>query len=269
MSNAIISYPDRTLAAGLSGGSWQPTAPLSNLQDPLLSHVARSADATAAASIILADLGVVYPIRALSLCAHNLSVAATIRVSGYSDSGYTALVTDTGIVPAWPAGFTAQQVADYPKTWTFCFAVLQSARYWKWELVDAANPAGYIEVGRCWIGEAPLEPETGVSYGMSLGYQSRDVLEESLGGVTWGEKRIPRRSLVAAFNVLTPAEKRAALIMQKVLTETDEALWITDSMAIAEDMLLEAFLCFIQKPSPLTYPYFNNNEMPISIIERV
>jgi hypothetical protein len=270
MSNAILSYPDRTLAALLSGGSWQASAPLTNLQIALLSQVARSTNALAASSIIQVDIGGALNIRVMSLCAHNISAAGTIRARGYSDAGYTTMVTgaDTGTVTAWPAGFTAQNVLDYPKNWTFVFSSYKTARYWKFEITDTGNAAGYIEVGRCWIGEA-WEPATGVSYGMSLGYESRDVIEESLGGVPWGEKRTPRRSLIAKFETLTTAEKRQALILQKVLTETDEAFWVSNGVASAEDILLEAFPCFMRKPSPLTYPYYNNHELSISIIERV
>lgn len=271
MNDALLSYPDRLLAATLSGGSWLAAAPLANLQAPLLSNVARSTNALAASSIVLADLGAARDIRVISLCAHNITKDGTIRARGYSDAGYSAMVTgaDSGPLTAWPAGFTADDVAAYPKNWTFCFATLKSARYWKIEITDTANAAGYIELGRCWIGEGTFCPETPVSYGMSLGYESRDVIEESLGGVPWGEKRTPRRSLVATFPNLLPTEKRQALIMQKILTGTDEALWVTNTAAGADDMLLEAFPCFLRKASPLSYPYFNNTELPVEIIERV
>lgn len=271
MNDALLSYPDRLLGAVLSGGSWQAAVPLANLQDQLLSHVARSNNALAASTIIQADLGAVRDIRVISLCAHNITKDGTIRARGYSDAGYTAMVAgaDTATVNAWPAGFTTQDVADYPKNWIFCFSSAKTARYWLIEIVDTANPDNYIELGRCWIGEGTFCPETGITYGMSLGYESRDMIEESLGGVPWGEKRTPRRSLVATFPNLLSAEKRQALIMQKILTGTDEALWVTDTDATAEDMLLEAFPCFFRKASPLTYPYFNNNELPIEIIERV
>lgn len=205
----------------------------------------------------------------ISLCAHNISASGTIRVRGFSDAGYTTVVTDTGTVNAWPVGFTAQNVSDYPKNWTFCFPAAIPAQYWKVEIIDTGNAAGYVEIGRCWFGNATFTPATGVSYGMTNGYTSRDVIEESLGGVSWGEKRVPRRALVAKFDVLTTAEKRQAIMLQKVLTETSEAFWISNALASADDMLLEAFPCFLSKPSALTYPYYNNYELPISIIERV
>lgn len=269
--SALISYPDRTLAATLSGGSWQATAPLTNLSNQLMSKVARSTNALAASSIIQADLGVTaYNTRVVSICAHNISAAGTIRARGFSDAGFTTMVTgaDSGTLTAWPSGFTATDVANNPKNWTFVFSSVKVARYWKIEITDTGNAAGYIEVGRCWLGDT-FAPGAGVSYGMTLGYESRDVIEESLGGVPWGDMRTPRRALVAKFEVLTVTEKRAALIMQKLLTESVEAFWVSDTLAVDADMLLEAFPCYLRKPSPLSYPYFGNNEMPISVIEKI
>jgi hypothetical protein len=266
----IISYPDFLLAATLSGGSWQVTAPLTNLNDGALAKVARSTTA-AGTQTIQADLGAAIDVRLISVFRHNLTAAATIRARGFSDAGYTTMVTgaDSGTLSVWPAGFTAADVAENPPGWTFCFSSLKTARYWKIEIIDTGNPAGYIELGRCWIGTAKFEPGVGVNEGMSLGYEARDVVVESLGGVIRGEKRTARRALVGAFSALIPAEKRKALLLQKNLTTVDEAFWVSDSLAIADDMLLEAFPCFIRRASPLVYPYYGVNEFPVEIIEKV
>jgi hypothetical protein len=194
-----------------------------------------------------------------------------IRVRGFSGASYTTMVSgaDTGTINAWTAEAIAAGIANYPANWTYIFTSLKSAQYWQIELTDTANSAGYIELGRAWLGVANFEPEIGVSYGMGLGYESRDVIEGSLGGVPWGEKRTPRRYLTATFESLTAAEKRQALIQQKTLTTTDEALRITNGLATAEDMLLEAFPCFLKQLSPLNYPYFGNNDMGIEIVERI
>lgn len=268
---AILSFPDRTQTATLSGGSWLTAAPLSNLQDKLLTHVARSSNALAASTLVQIDLGAAVAVRVISLCAHNISTGGTVRVRGFSDAGYTTMVTgaDSGTLNAWTAEAIAAGITNYPKNYTFVFTSAKTARYWKIEVVDTSNAAGFVEIGRAWVGAADFEPAVSVSYGASLGYEARDVIEESLGGVIWGEKRTPRRVLSATFNTLTSAEKRAALVMQKTLTTTDEVLWITNGTATADDMLFEAFPAFIRKASPLQYPYYNNHEMPIEIIERV
>lgn len=268
---AIISYPDHTLAATLSGGSWSTASPLLNLINPLLGSKARTTDDAAASSTILIDLGATArAIRCVAALAHNISSAGTIRARGYSDSGYTTLVSgaDTTAVTAWPSSFTAADVSDYPKNWIYCFTTAKTARYWKIEISDTSNPDSYIELGRLWLGEA-FEPAVSVVYGASLGYESRDLLEESLGGIVWGEKRTPRRTTSISFPNISNTEKQRALIMQKTLGTTGELLWVMNSAAAATDMLLEAFPATVRAASPLSYPYYNNNEMPLELQEIV
>lgn len=273
MSNALISYPDHTITGSLSGGSWLATLPLSNLQNRLMSKKARSSNALAASTIVQVDLGATSrAIRCLAVLSHNISYAGTIRARGYSDSGYSTLVTgaDTGTLNAWPqSGFTADDAAQYPNNWIYAFAASKTARYWKIEITDTANADGYVELGRLWIGEGNFEPATGFSYGASLGYEARDVIEESLGGVRWGEKRTPRRSWSISFEALTESEKQKALIMQKVLTTTDEMIFIANSQATAQNMLLEAFPATAKELSPLVYPYYDNNQLSMQLLEVV
>ena len=267
---AILSYPDRTLAAVLSGGSWQAAYPLSNLQDDQLSVKARSTNALAASTIVLIDLGATArAIQCLAILSHNISFAGTIRVRGYSDSGYTTLVAgaDTGTVYAWPQAITEEQALDYPDHWIYCFAAAKTARYWKVEITDTANANGWVEFGRIWLGEATLAPATSIDYGGSLGYESRDVISESLGGAVWGERRTPRRVAVVSFKTLVGVEKQAALIMQKVLGKTGELLYIQNSAAAAIDMILEAFPATMRSVNPLQYPLYNTTEMPTELVE--
>lgn len=268
---AIFSFPDRTLTGSFSGGSWSASLPLTNLANKLLSKVARSSNALAASTLIQVDLGATYNVRVISLCAHNITASGTVRIRGFSDSGYTTQVTgaDSGTNTAFPAGFTATDVLNNPKNYTYVFSTYKAARYWKIEITDTGNAAGYLELGRLWLGEANFEPAVGVSYGASLGYESRDVIEETLGGIPWADKRAPRRSFTGKLDVLTDAEKRNALVMQKVLTESDEVFYVTDAAASAANIMIESFPAFMRKPSPLSYPYYNNFEMPFQLIEQI
>lgn len=273
MSNAILSWPDRTIAGSLSGGSWTTASPLTNLQSKLLGAKARTVNALTSSSIILVDIGsTARAIRVISLIAHNISFAGTVRARGFSDNGYTTLVSgaDTGTQYAWPqSGFTAEDATEYPATWTYVFSSSKTARYWKIEITDSTNAAGYIELGRLWIGESRLEPSTGISYGAALGYESRDVIEESLGGVRWAEKRTPRRVASVSFEALNTAEKQKALIMQKTLTMADELLFVMNGLDDAQNMLLQAFPSTIQQVSPLKYPYYDAHELPLELLEVV
>lgn len=269
---ALLSLADHTLAGTLSGGSWLAALPLANLQNELLSKKARSSNALAASTIVQVDIGATArAIRCIGVLSHNISFAGTIRARGYSDSGYTTLVTgaDTGTLNVWPqSGFTAADAAEYPNNWIYAFASSKTARYWKIEITDTTNAAGYVELGRLWIGES-WEPGVGISYGASIGYEPRDVIEESLGGVRWAERRTPRRVASLQFEVLTTAEKRQAIIMQKTLGTAGEILFVMDGALDAVNLLIESFPATMRTVSPVTYAYYDVHQMPLELLEVV
>lgn len=267
---AILSYPDRTLAATLSAGSWNASYPLDNLKNTLLSRKARSSNAAAASSKIRLDMGATArAIRVVAVLGHNISFAGTIQARGYSDSGYTTLVSgaDSTACYAYPQSLTAEKAADYPNHWIFCFPSDKTARYWEIQITDTANAAGYIELGRLWIGEAVLAPQVGIVYGATLGYESRDVVTESLGGAFWGESKTPRRVATVQFSQLASADKRAALIMQKNLGKLGELLYVMDTEAAAIDIMLESFPATMREVNPILYPYVESFELPVQLLE--
>ncbi|MBI5483859.1 MAG: hypothetical protein HY888_05295 [Deltaproteobacteria bacterium] len=317
--SALVSYPDFTLTATLSGGSWASTYPLSNLKTRFLSQKARTTDDSLASATVLVDLGAPLDVRVLGILSHNISGLGTIRFRGYSDSGYTTLVTgaDTGAVRAFPAYdatydknsiwlradyYTCLQMAlgtipqdlaydfnndgvvnindviialnyaqatglDYcgqwKPNWLYSLTAAKTARFWKVEISDTSNLDAYIEFGRLWIGPASFAPAVDISYGATLVQESNDLIDTSLDGVMWANKRPSRRMATVDYNVLTAAEKQAALLMQRHLGLTGELVWMMDSAATARDMMMEAFLATIEKASPITYAYHNVHELPL------
>ena len=270
MGNTLLAYPDRTSDATttFAGGSWQAGLPLINLQNRLLSKVARSTNATAAYTQFVVTLTSPRDVRVIGILGHNISLAGTIRVRGYSDAGLTALVYDTGTQYAWPQTFTTDDVAVQPNNWIWPLPTIATARYWLVEVVDTGNAAGYVQIGRCWLGPAWV-PDCGVVYGVNIGYESRSVVSESLGGVIWGNRRTPRRAETISFPSLSMSEMRTALIIQKVLDTTGELIIVLDNTMGAEDLLLHAFPATPRKLSPLRMARFNANEMPMELIENV
>ena len=272
MGNALICYPDRTLevATTFSLGSWNTDYPLTNLQNALLSKVAQSASAASANTQFLATYSAAQAVRVVALLNHNISLAGTIQVRGYSDAGLTALVYDTGAQYAWPQTFTATMVSEYPNNWILPLSTVQTARYWKVNIVDTGNAAGSIQFGRFWLGPAPLEPTIGIPEGAELGYESRTTVTESMGGTPWYNRAaLPRRSFVGTLPRLTPEEKRTGLIMQKTLDTSGEMLFIRNKLDTPTDMLLHSFPGVARKVSPLRLAYQSMSEMPIEFIENV
>lgn len=86
MGKFLIGYPNRSDDGTLSGGSWEASLPLTNLQDRRLAKIARSTDATEANTQFENDLGELRWIRTVALANHNLGPSATIRVRGKPDN---------------------------------------------------------------------------------------------------------------------------------------------------------------------------------------
>ena len=81
MGNLTLSYKNFADTGTLSGGSWQTTLPVSNLQTRKLSQVARSLNATASSTQFRVDLGTDdYAVHLIGLFRHNFSVDATYRI---------------------------------------------------------------------------------------------------------------------------------------------------------------------------------------------
>lgn len=93
MGRALFGFPNRADDGTLSGGSWETSLPLANLQTRYLSQVARSTDDAKASTQFENDLGANYPIRALGVFGHNLSLAAKYRIRGRPAGTFTGATT--------------------------------------------------------------------------------------------------------------------------------------------------------------------------------
>ena len=195
MSNLMLAWPNLADSAALSSGSWSAGLPLNNLKNRLISKAARSTNALAASTKFDADLGEAMAINAVGLIGTNLTTAATYRIRGASDAGFTSVLHDSGTVSA------ATQTPNLIHAITAAI----TARYWRVELTDTANPAGYVQAGRLFIG-AGWQAAVNASFGTGLGYESATVMEQSLGGVDYPDKRTPRRVFRFDLDWLTDAE---------------------------------------------------------------
>lgn len=271
MASTILAYPDRTreTATVLTGGAWSTALPLANLKTRPIKQPARTADALAASTQWVVNLGSAMDVRVVALLGHNLSLAATIRARAYSDSGLTQLVHDTGTVNAYPVTFGAKERTAYPNNWILPLASIVTAQYWKWEITDTANAAGYLEIGRCWIGPA-WQPSTGISYGDSLGYEPQETVTESHGGNGYTDGKLPRRAGAISFPQLKDAssdERDTAMIFQKTIGLSGEIIYIEHADATAKQHLLYSFPATVRQMSPIRLAGYDRSEMPLEIIE--
>lgn len=153
MGNVLLLSPTDSDAATLAASSAVSTLPVANLQTIQPQKKWRSGGTTESITIQAAS-ALVW--NAACLVGHNLTSAATIRVRGGTTAGnVTAAPTvDTGAVSAWPAT-GKPTVANWPNylslvTWATPIAL----QYWRLDIADAGNAAGYLEAGRLVIGKS-------------------------------------------------------------------------------------------------------------------
>jgi hypothetical protein len=272
MANLFLGYPNRADEATLSGGLWQNSLPLNNLQNRLLGQVARSADTALSSTQWAIDFGQDRPIRAVALASHNLTTVATCRISASALSDFSVLTYDSGAIDVWPAGIfdlsaleweddeywdgriSAETREAYPSI--FVHSPPQTyARYWRVEIADTANADGYIQVGRLFIGGG-WQPIVNYDYGMSLSWESDTLVEGSIGGTEYFDHREPRRVFRCNLSWMDTAEAyQQAFELQRQAGIDKEVLLVADPDDTING-IRRNFLGRLRQLSPIEHPYY-------------
>lgn len=188
--NVLFLSSEPVDGATLVASTEVSTLPVSYLEDVQPEKKWRATGC--AAENITIDLGVATICTALSLIGHNLTSAATLRVRGAATAaGVTAAPSvDTGApgVSAWPASGKHTDT-NWPQELSLVrWSNAVAYRYWRLDIVDAANPAGYVQAGRLHIGKA-FQPSFNVDQNPSLGLVSPDAQARTPYGRTFTDPR--------------------------------------------------------------------------------
>ncbi len=224
MAKLKISYVNMVTAyAGvtLSAGSWQASAPVSNLANRILATKARSTDATTASTQFRVNLGASRVIQLMGLFGHNCTTAATFRLTAGNSAGGSDLY-DSGWLDVWPAVYLPEDLEweddnwwtgvlseedreGYPIQLLHLLGQAVRAQHWTVEINDTTNGDGYVEAGYLWLG-AVWSPERNYRYGAGLAWEHRSQIEQSLGGVIYVDERSPARVWDFQLEALTDVE---------------------------------------------------------------
>lgn len=172
-----ILYDKWTDRGVWSGGNWRPTLPLANLATDDIGEPARSVSADPADAWWRIDLGQSLPIRMVWLGDTNLTDDARIRMALGDDPAGGPFTLDTGfaitVEPTVPEGTRPWGVMPWggiegrrDALWIDMQAGGAGRYLWLW-IDDAANPDGYVQLGR-FVGGCPTVPRHNVSYGSSV-----------------------------------------------------------------------------------------------------
>lgn len=217
MENAVIGWDNRLDKGTLSGGSWEALLPLDNLKQSRLSKTARSTDLQTTNTQFTLDHSTNRHDRLYALIDHNMTTEAEVRITTAETVGEldTNPVLDTGFIDIFDAIFPSTALEWEDDNWwsgkpsdddlqgikrnfIFLNTALTVHRYVRFELRDPTNPDGYIDIGRTFIGPV-WQFEHNHSYGASVGFESQTLVDKSLGGVAFFDKRDAIR--VARFSL--------------------------------------------------------------------
>lgn len=221
MAVMMLGYDNHAddAAVSLAGGSWTARA-LSYVQDPRPGSRARSANATLSATQFTVDLGSSRTLRIIAFGGTNLSSTALIRITRYSDAFITA-IDNTG----WVAvnGCPADDPDNVGASHTHIYASDTAARYWKIEIDDHANAAGYVEIGRLMMPTTYIPP---YDFGPPAtdGLEANTPGDKALSGTSYFNRYQPARTFKGDWSTLPSSEDSIIRRIRKICN-LDKQVW--------------------------------------------
>lgn len=229
--------------AALSGGSWLTSLPLANLQDPVRSLVARSANVLQASTLIDIDFGQVRNVCYIAALKHNFSQTGTYEVTAGSAPGGNNIYA-SGFQQIWAATPTldmawedpnwwwgtksAEEVEGYPIDLIHDIGSIIRTRYMRLAIKDTSNPAGYAQAARLLAGPLYVPP-TGYLLGAKLDWEGRSESKVSLGGVRRFDRRQPVRVFRFQLPALTDSDAYGQILeLRRIASNHGEVLLITN-----------------------------------------
>jgi hypothetical protein len=208
-------------------------------------------------------------IGAVGIVNHNMSATAEYRYRVYSDSGYTTLEYDSGMQDVWPQmpygtyewedlRFWDLTITDedrelFTKTLIHVPTSAVSEQYYQIEFFDTANPDGYVEFGRIFVG-AIYQPYINMTLGAGIGYENRTMIDEAMSGAEYFDRRNAPRVARFTLDHLTNEEAILNNDIQKISGTDQEVLYIYDP-SDALNLHRRAFLGRLRTLSPIDQPY--------------
>lgn len=285
MANMILAFPNRIDDATLSGGSWDTSLPITNIQNRKISRVARTTNDSSGNTYLTIDLGIERFIKIISIINHNLSSIANWRITASNVSNFSSLEYDSSVSTVWgevyPYGaiqwglsnwwegtISIEDTEDWVKTATHITDSTIYARYWRIQFFDNLNSDGFIQLGRIFLGDG-WQPNVNIDYGSDLSWNTDTEVTQSLSGAEYFNRTNPYRSATFKMSNMTVDEGlgNGFDLMRRAGTDK-ECFFIFDP----EDTIhahRRQFLCRLRKLSSIEYPYFDRSSMAFEVKELI
>ncbi|WP_353268582.1 hypothetical protein [Gemmatimonas sp.] len=262
-------YSDRSVShvPTVSGGSWRSTLPLSSLLDRKLARVARSTNATLAATQFVVDLRTERPVGVLALPKHTMSQAARIRWRASASTSFAAPIYDSDWRTVWPLWATREDVDGLNVAHVHLPPAPVTARYWLCEIDDTSNAAGFVDVARLVVAGA-WTPSSGIALGARYALESATERVVSDGGAALYVPKPVRR--VFEFSVPMLDEPEAFTVVWRMIRQ----LGVSGQLFLVYDrhdpyMHERAFLGVLRELSSIDFPAVTEHEVAFRVLEEL
>ena len=256
MGKLALGYDNQIDTSTLSGGSWNASYPLTNLQTRQFALQARSSNALTTSTKLILDCGAIQRIGVCALVNHNLTTVATVRLEGSNNSGFSSLEYDSGAL-------TVYDHTDY----AFSF-VQAEARYWRISISDTSNPDGYIAIGRVFLGWR-FQPAINIAYSPSLSVESLTVVQETLGGQEYFDLRPNRRIWTGSWDAMTDSEAYAIWLQVQRGEDVSGEVYLIFDDADTTYRQYTNFIGRMRSLSAIEFPYQDRHTAGFEISELI
>lgn len=222
----MLIYPNRSDSATYGGGNWVESMSLESLKSREFARVARSVDLSTESTTFTIDFGRSWPIRLFSFMAHNFTVSARIKIEASDNVDLSAPVLDASYdaYPSlvgsdwdintlewendnyWLGSYTAEDTEGQTPIASILFSQNVVARYWRVTIYDPSNSAGFVQIGRLFLGDAFLQPTFNPAWGMDIGYEDATAVDTALNGAEFFDPREPIRVMRFQLQYLDDVE---------------------------------------------------------------
>lgn len=180
------------------------------------------------------DLGAANDVRMAALLYSNATADALWRVrAAASQAALTSgAAYDSGWLPHYPVPVGDTPPADldgWDRTHAFLWmAAVQSFRWWRIDIDDATNPAGFYQAGRLYLAN-PWQPTLNRRYGGAFGSVDETTVQRSRGGQTYANRGPRRREWSLPMQYGSAAELHAdARRFQRAVGTDGDCLIVLD-----------------------------------------
>ena len=204
MAMAMLATPVLSDVGTVQAGSQAGGMPVTNLLSMQPRNAWRALDLGAAWFTL--HLPSAPEIDFIALPSHTASATATWRVRA-ADSEAELTTTpayDSLAVSMWPLGGRPSGYTYLPTILNLLAAPVSRA-WWRVDIFDAGNPAGYLDVGRFYAAKL-FQPQRNFSFGASGGRIDPSPRQASVGGQLYTEPRPQRRVETLTLSWLSEAE---------------------------------------------------------------